>query len=143
MARRKPLPNANDYIAGGNVFKSEGHPLHKFEGVKRISVKCQRVENRPLSEFDELTTGWTTAYPQGYREYLTPCDNSTCQGGGFPIHEIVRDMITKKESRREVPTIICAGNEKMGRSQFRRCLHHAGPVQFEVEYEAPSSTPVA
>jgi hypothetical protein len=84
---------------------------------------------------NELSTVWALEYPHGYREYLTPCGNSLCTGGGFATHEVVREMIEMRETSRVVSAMLCRGNERMGRGSYRRCLHEAGPVSFAIEYQ--------
>lgn len=132
MPRRKPpLPNMNDLLRRGSPYTT------KFDGVKRILVTCERVENRPLGYMMGMRAGWSAEQAASWTGYLTPCGNSTCTGGGFPLNETIEDMIRKKETKRVEEALICVGKEKMGRASYRDCLHQAGPVKFEIEYETP------
>lgn len=135
MPRKSP-PDANDYISGGNVFKPAGYPLEHFEGVRRISVRGTLCDGGPFytPEDQVVFTEWTPNRPEMYREFLTPCGNSTCRGGGFRIHDTVQEMVKNRETQRRIDSLTCGGKEKLGRA-YRECFHRAGPIDFHVEYE--------
>jgi hypothetical protein len=61
--------------------------------------------------------------PDSIGEFVN-CSNPICYGGGFNLVDIIREMVSKKETERE-DSRLCRGNEgsPKGRRIYRKCFN--------------------
>jgi hypothetical protein len=61
-------------------------------------------------------------------EYVR-CPKMACTDGGWCIGDVLRDMVSKHETRRKAGGL-CSGRQRMNRTMFRECL-----TQFTADIE--------
>jgi len=69
------------------------------------------------------------------------CPNSGCTNGGWPLGDIIRDMIAKREAHRHVEGK-CHGREWMVGPKYQDCLtHFTGEIELAYKAEAAKDAP--
>jgi hypothetical protein len=91
-----------------------------FPDAEDIIIECDEVE----------CIGGTKSWKHRYTKENIPgefidCHNPRCYNGGFSIGEVMEDMISKNETKRNGATC-CQGNEgtPKGRRIYHSCPHH-------------------
>jgi len=105
--------------SGAFVFAQPTTFTKAFPTIKDLAVRVAIRKDGPM-DGDPQTRFLTIQNPPG--EYIR-CSNSRCTDGGWCIGDVLRDMIAKGETSRKAGGI-CAGQERMNRSSFRKCLTH-------------------
>ena len=95
-------------------------------GALRIEVEIRK--DGPMGPADTRYFGIDR--PPG--EYVR-CPRSSCVDGGWCIADFLRDMVAKGETTRQTGGI-CSGQERMNRSNFRKCLTHYS-ADIEIGYK--------
>jgi hypothetical protein len=112
------------HLLGGQTDFSSAFPIVKS---LMVSVKVQKggvLDQNPK----ELV--FSMQNPPGE---MIHCTNPKCSGGGLSIAEYLREMVARKETKRET-FAVCKGRERMSRSTHRPCLAHFNAV-IELAYE--------
>jgi hypothetical protein len=114
--------DSNSFFAGKTTFR-ESFP----------TIKAARVE---VTESDSF--GWNPGEPRVYTEstlgeYID-CHKRLCYNGGFSIGDLLRDMVTRRETDRPA-TKMCQGDEASpkGRKIYRKC-RNAFSIQIHIDY---------
>jgi hypothetical protein len=117
------------YIFGQPVPFSEAYP--QIAGLK-VTVEIRK--DGPMGRTDTRYFG--SEHPPG--EYVR-CPRSSCVDGGWCIGDTLREMVEKREAKRQTGGI-CLGRERMNRSNFRKCLTHFS-ADIEITYkDVPATT---
>lgn len=106
-----------------SVFGKEMPFEEIFPAVNNITLK--------VTEFDNL------AFPKkedhlynrnNINEFKVPCHNASCRNGGFYIEDILFEMVSNKESQREIR------GSCEGLAGKRRCRHHF-QIKITIEFK--------
>jgi len=113
--------NNTNYIFSKKVSFNEAYPM-----IEDITVKVE--EYNSFSLMPDNSRGlyphkrfYNITNPPG--EFVN-CSNTICYNGGFALGDILREMVSKKETVRE-DTAGCQGYEgsPKGRRRYRSCIH--------------------
>jgi hypothetical protein len=112
---------------GGLVFGREVTFDEAFPEIENVEARVEGFRPEWKLYFNKKRSN-----PPG--EYVK-CHNPLCQGEGFWIGGILRDMISKREAQR-MGTTPCGGRERLSRGHFRPCLNS---FKYEIMIEYKSS----
>jgi hypothetical protein len=73
-------------------------------------------------------------------EYIR-CSKTGCTNGGWCIGDVLREMVSKRETHRKAGGI-CSGRQRMNRSMFRECLTHF-QANIELTYKPEGASNAA
>lgn len=74
------------------------------------------------------------AHPGSFRENFD-CANPLCYGGGVSIGSIVREMVRRKESTKQVEYLGCKGGEGTRTRRDKPCMNHWNELRVEITYK--------
>jgi len=100
-------------------------------------IKSFRAEVQTLSE-GSRHVNYISVYTMDNKpgEYID-CRNPLCYNGGFSIGQILRDMVSKRQTHYE-GSALCQGYEgsPKGRRHYRSCLSF-WKIKVDIEYKEP------
>lgn len=107
-----------DKVNSGTYVFAQPVPFEKaFPSIKSLQIKVEIRTGGPMDARPDIRY-YTSQNPPG--EYVR-CPRSSCTDGGWCIGDVLREMVAKGETSRKAGGI-CAGQERMNRSSFRKCL---------------------
>lgn len=118
-----------DQVESGAHLFGQPTPFAKaFPTIKNLQIKVEIRTGGPMDSRPDIRY-YTIQNPPG--EYIR-CPRARCTDGGWSIGDILREMVVKGETNRKAGGI-CAGQERMNRSSFRKCLTLFS-AEISVEY---------
>lgn len=109
------------------VFSAKGTFQEAFPTIEKIAVTV--VESgHGIKEWNK-----ERKYSQGTLSEYVDCTNPSCYGGGFRIGEIVRKMVTAKETT-YANTEFCKGYEGTKTKKRRSCINRF-KVTIELKFK--------
>lgn len=111
-------PGADDFKP---VFATTSTFASTFPQIESAAVAVTHRESGLLRDAGEGANDWYTEKTLG--EHVR-CTNDLCYAGGFPIGNVLREMVSARETHRE-GRLLCRGNEgsPKGRRIYRKCLY--------------------
>ena len=98
------------------------------------------IREQGSTQPDPSTGFYSLDNPPG--EFIRCPRGSSCRNGGWHVADIIRDMVSKRESSRQARGT-CEGQEPMGRGSFRRCKSYFTAdirLTFHEQQEAAQGT---